>query len=46
MHARGRSVDHRRMLVDVLGAALFLAAFMVAWSAVGAWQERRTTTHR
>jgi hypothetical protein len=29
------------MLVDVLGAFLFLAAFMFAWSAVDAWQERR-----
>jgi hypothetical protein len=29
------------MLVDVLGALLFLAAFMFAWSAVGSWQERR-----
>jgi len=32
-------LDH--MLVDALGALLFLASFMVAWSAIGAVQERR-----
>jgi hypothetical protein len=34
-------VEDRRMLVDVLGALLFLAAFMFAWSTVGAVQDRR-----
>jgi hypothetical protein len=34
-------VEDRRMLVDVLGALLFLAAFMVAWTTVGAVQDRR-----
>ena len=35
------SADHRCMLVDVLAALLFFAAFMIAWSTVGMWQERR-----
>jgi hypothetical protein len=35
------SADHRCMLVDVLGSLLFFAAFMIAWSTVGGWQERR-----
>jgi hypothetical protein len=34
-------VEDRRMLVGVLGALLFLAAFMFAWSTVGAVQDRR-----
>jgi len=29
------------MVVDVLGVSLFLAAFMFAWSLIGAWQQRR-----
>jgi hypothetical protein len=33
--------EDRRMLVDVLGASLFLAAFMFAWTTVGAVQDRR-----
>jgi hypothetical protein len=41
MPQRRLSADHRCMLVDVLGALLFFAAFMIAWSTVGAWQERR-----
>jgi hypothetical protein len=34
-------VEDRRMLVDVLGALLFLAAFMVAWTSVGVIQQKR-----
>jgi hypothetical protein len=34
-------VDARPMLFDVLGALLFVASFMFAWSTIGAVQERR-----
>ena len=34
-------VDARRMVVDVLGALLFMAAFMFAWTSVGAIQQRQ-----
>lgn len=34
-------VDAQRMVVDVLGALLFFASFMLAWSAIGAVQDRQ-----
>ena len=33
--------DPGRMVVDVLGALLFLVSFMLAWTTVGAVQARR-----